>query len=199
MAAYMKGHFDYLGVNSPERAELFKWHKQQYKPSSEQDLLHLMRDLWAQPEREFQYWAMSQWEASRKWVAADGAAFAAGLVLQKSWWDSVDWLAGNALSLYYKKRPEELEKPLWDWIEHPNMWMNRTAIIVQLKWKSDTRTDWLESAILPHRESREFFHQKAIGWALREYGKTNPQWVLEFVEKHDLKPLSVREATKHLR
>ena len=199
MAAYMKDHFVNLGVSSPERAELFKAFKQAYKPSSESDLLHLMDSLWQQPEREFQYWAMSQWEASRKLIGPEGAAFAAGLVLQKSWWDSVDWLAGNALCLYYKSRPAELDEVRWSWIEHPNMWMNRTAIIVQLKWKEQTRTDWLEEAILPHRQSKEFFHQKAIGWALREYAKTDPQWVLDFVQQHELKPLSVREATKHLR
>jgi len=68
-----------------------------------------------------------------------------------------------------------------------------------LFYKKETNTDYLTQAILPHTESKEFFIQKAIGWSLRQYARTNPEWVLAFVENHQLKPLSVREALKHLR
>jgi 3-methyladenine DNA glycosylase AlkD len=77
------------------------------------------------------------------------------------------------------------------------MWVNRTAIICQLKYKDSTNLIWLEKAILPHIKSKEFFHLKAIGWALRQYARTDVNWVIEFVNEHPLKPLSRREALKH--
>ena len=77
------------------------------------------------------------------------------------------------------------------------MWINRTAIICQLKYGKNTQTYWLESAILPHAKSKEFFHQKAIGWALRQYARTDLDWVVAFVKTYELKPLSRREALKH--
>ena len=82
--------------------------------------------------------------------------------------------------------------------KNENMWLNRAAIICQLSYRERTNTDLLEMAIVPHLESKEFFHQKAIGWALRQYGKTNPQWVKDFVASHTLKPLSRREALRLL-
>lgn len=107
-------------------------------------------------------------------------------------------LASKFLGNYYRNHPTLLEIKIREWSSSDNMWLNRTAILVQLKYKESTRLDLLEHAILPHIDSTEFFIQKAIGWALRELAKTNKIWVMQFVESHTLKPLSRREALKHM-
>ena len=91
------------------------------------------------------------------------------------------------------------EKVMLEWSKSDNMWTNRSAILHQLKFKQETNTDLLFEIIKQHSSSKEFFIQKAIGWVLREYAKTNPDLVKEFVEGHPLKPLSKREALKHFK
>ena len=111
---------------------------------------------------------------------------------------AVDMLASNILGHYYAQQPPDvLRLRAEEWIASPDMWLNRTAILVQLKYKDRTSTELLTAAILPHIHSSEFFHQKAIGWALREYAKTDKEWVCGFVAAKPLMPLSKREALKH--
>ena len=88
---------------------------------------------------------------------------------------------------------------MMEWSLSDNMWTNRSAILHQLKFKHETDSDVLFEIIKQHSDSKEFFIQKAIGWALREYAKTNPDLVKAFVEEHSLKPLSKREALKHFK
>jgi 3-methyladenine DNA glycosylase AlkD len=121
------------------------------------------------------------------------------LISTKSWWDTVDMLAAKNLGEILHSNLDIMESKIHEYTEDENMWINRSAIISQLGFKSDTNIDLLEFSILPHLNSKEFFLQKAIGWALRQYAKTNPNWVIEFVNKYTLKPLSKREALKHLR
>jgi 3-methyladenine DNA glycosylase AlkD len=120
------------------------------------------------------------------------------LITTHSWWDSVDALAVNAVGPLLKKDQKLRESMIKKWQDSDNMWLNRTAIICQLKYKTQLDEGHLEGAILKQIDSSEFFIQKAIGWMLREYAKTKPEYVLSFIKEHPLKPLSKREALRHL-
>lgn len=115
------------------------------------------------------------------------------LISTKSWWDTVDAIAPKPVGKIAASYPEVIEETLDGWAVHENMWLRRAAILFQLKYKEKTDDALLYRYILKNADSKEFFIQKAIGWALREYSKTNPASVKEFIENHKLAPLSVRE------
>jgi len=120
------------------------------------------------------------------------------LIINKSWWDTVDSLASNCVGTYFRFYPEKIEYYNSKWITSDNMWLNRTAIIFQLKYKKDTDFELLKNNIRHHSHQREFFIKKAIGWSLREYSKVNPSAVIKFIDENELQNLSIREASKYL-
>jgi len=198
MQAYMKNLFPFLGVSATARKAAFKQFLTLWHPQNKQELKQWIVVLWNEPEREFQYFAMEFISKYIKWFDHSDIPFIKELILQKSWWDTVDMLAGSYLGNILIKHMHALPQIIEEFTGDTNMWVNRSAIICQLKFRDKTNTDWLEFSILPHMNSKEFFHQKAIGWALRQYAKSNPNWVIDFVRKYPLKPLSKREALKHL-
>jgi 3-methyladenine DNA glycosylase AlkD len=123
------------------------------------------------------------------------------LITTKSWWDTVDALASNVVGKLCIKYPDIPHKEILQFSESGNMWLIRTSILFQLKYK-DIRP--IPVLLADHNrentpETGEFFIDKAIGWALRQYARTDEKWVLEFLNTHTLAPLSVREAEKHLK
>jgi 3-methyladenine DNA glycosylase AlkD len=118
------------------------------------------------------------------------------LVTTKSWWDTVDFLASNAAGPWFRKFPEKKSEITSRWNASENFWLQRMSILFQLKYKAETDTKILRSYILPLMESKEFFIRKAIGWALREYAKTDPKFVSKLVKELPLSPLSKKEAMK---
>jgi len=200
MSAYMKNHFPFLGISAPQRGQLLKPLLQKEMLPQKSDLRLICGQLWSLPEREFAYAGLTLLAKMQKQLTPSDAAWLFDLIEQRSWWDTVDNLAGGILSALVCRHPQCLWPQFEPLIEDSNFWLNRTAIIVQLRCKANTDTTFLESAILPHLHSKEFFLRKAIGWSLRQYAKTHPQWVLEFVDKYkdDLSGLSMREAIKHL-
>ncbi len=120
------------------------------------------------------------------------------LITTHSWWDSVDTLAKYAVGGYLSAFPEKTYPIIEAFSNSENMWLNRTAILFQLGYKSKTNFDILISECEKHKHSDEFFIQKAIGWALREYGSINPNGVLEYVNNTNLKPLSKKEAVRKI-
>jgi 3-methyladenine DNA glycosylase AlkD len=200
MKAYMKNQFEFIGLPCPERNKLYtNFRKNCYKPQCDQELVEWVGILWAQPYREYKGIAMTELALSRKLISPYVIEDIEKLLVLDSWWDTIDFLASNIFGGYYLGRPNELKLKIDEWSKSNNMWLNRTAILVQLKYKTATDLSLLHSAIVPHLKSSEFFHQKAIGWALRELAKTNPQWVRDYVSANPLKPLSVREALKHIK
>lgn len=197
MKKYMKNLFDYLGVPSPNRKEALTIFNEAWKPNSHDELIQWTTLLWNSNEREFQYVALEHFFKYKKLWQENDIQFIQWLIETKSWWDSVDTIAATIVGAFFKKYPSLFETNMQKWIASENMWTNRTAIICQLKYGKNTNTYWLEKAIIPHLESKEFFHQKAIGWALRQYARTDLNWVVTFVNSHVLKPLSRREALKH--
>jgi 3-methyladenine DNA glycosylase AlkD len=119
------------------------------------------------------------------------------LITTKSWWDSVDAI-NIVVGHIAMKYPEVKEGILSKWKKSDNIWLNRVSIVFQLKYKEKTDTEFLSKAILHNSKTDEFFINKAIGWALREYSKTNKEWVRNFIESHELSKLSVREGSKYI-
>ncbi|MFN5890344.1 MAG: DNA alkylation repair protein [Bacteroidota bacterium] len=200
MAKYMKNHFQFLGLTSHIRTQLLSHLLQKENLPQYSDLFAVINELWSLPEREYQYAALTLLEKTQKQLSPAHIPQILELIPQKSWWDTVDALAGSILSKIVKKHPDSLYTHFQPLIQSNNFWENRTAIIVQLKCGPQTNTQFLTDAILPHRQNKEFFLRKAIGWALRQYARTNPNWVIDFVSEneHSLSGLSKREALKHI-
>lgn len=199
MEAYMKGLFKYHGIKTNQRRRLFKevWNKHKDEVTAHPREIAL--ELYNKTEREYHYCGIEilMNELKKKFVKED-IKLIEKLIITHSWWDSVDVIAKYLLGEYLKQYPAEIPKVISRFSDSDNMWLNRSAILFQLGYKKDTDEALLYSEALKHRESKEFFIQKAIGWALREYGKTNPGSVRKFVESAKLKPLSTREALKNL-
>ncbi|WP_410511475.1 DNA alkylation repair protein [Paenibacillus sp. BR2-3] len=179
MSAYMRDQFPFLGIKTPLRSEIIK----------EFLALH-------PPEREYQYTALDILLKIRRKLEPQDLPLIEGFITSRSWWDTVDLLASNAAGFLLHKFPQLQAEYGEKWLQSDNMWLNRTALLFQLHYKQDTNEALLYRYILTHAESPEFFIQKAIGWALREYSKINPASVKNFIEKENLKPLSKREGLK---
>ncbi|MGE6488623.1 DNA alkylation repair protein [Paenisporosarcina sp. NPDC076898] len=197
MEAYMKNHFPFLGIKSPARNEALKSYFAEHDIPGNDQIFDEVWEIYKYPEREYQYLAIALLNKKIKALTIKDLSFIEKLVTEKSWWDSVDSIAPTIVGTIIKKDRIEGEKIMRTWSDSENMWLNRSAILHQLKYKNETNENLLEEIILNHAKSNEFFIQKAIGWVLREYAKTNPPFVQQFVKKHELKPLSKREALKH--
>ena len=199
MAKYMKNLFPYLGIKTPERREITKkFFKEKGLPEIS-DLEEIIRDLWELPEREFQYFAIGLMVKLKEKVDKDIIKLYEYLTATKSWWDSVDGIATWLVGSLFRRFPEMIKPYTEKWMKSNNMWLQRTAILFQLGYKDKTDVKLLFKNIKKCMDSKEFFIQKAIGWALREYSKTDAQAVINFVENNELAPLSKREALKWLK
>lgn len=173
-------------------------------------LASLIDVLWKEPEREFQYTAMELALRYREHWGDDWIERVYGWIQSKSWWDTVDWLAPKALGWYLLNQKTStgrrsvpktplLEQVLAELHAHPNLWMQRSAFILQLDFREQTRFDLLSKMCLEKAVTKEFFLAKAMGWALRQYARQEPETVLTFVQSHPQLPaLTRREAIKHL-
>lgn len=197
MAAYLKNRFSFIGLTAPVRRDLQK----PYLAKSalpELDALHeVVSELWEHDARELQYFAIDLCAQYLRKFREQDLELLEYMASNKQWWDSIDPIATKLMGAYFLLYPEQRIPAVSRWLEGDDFWLQRCGILFQLKYRAQTDTDLLTSAILPVRQSNEFFIQKAIGWALREYRKTNRLWVDDFVGRTDLKPLSRREALKH--
>lgn len=194
--AYMRNQFEYLGLSAPIRQSITKAYIKANLPDCN-ELDTIVKELWQMPEREYQYFAIDLIAALKKQWTKDIITLMEFVIVNKSWWDTVD-AASNLTGSYFKLFPGQAYKITGRWNRSDNFWLQRSSILFQLKYKKDTDIDLLKKYILTLTSSKEFFVQKAIGWVLREYSKTNSKWVQEFVKQHKLAPLSQREALKRL-
>lgn len=198
MKKYMKNLFEYYGIKSPERRVLCREFLKSSGLPEKKNLKSVIEELWDLPQREYQYFAMDLLEKFTKQFEPDDIHLLEKLVLNKSWWDTVDFIAVNLIGSYFQRFPKDIKKTTEEWISSTNMWLQRSAILFQLKYKAETDLNLLFTYIKRCSNSDEFFIRKAIGWALREYSKTDPNVVIDFVNEYPLKPLSKREALKWL-
>lgn len=195
--SYLKNLFPFIGLDSPKRREIQKpFLQKQYLPSKS-ELPFLIKELWKKPEREFQMFGLDLLDKYKKQFDLEDIELLEYTIVSKSWWDSVDFIATTLVGEYMKKYPEQIEPYTQKCIKSGNMWLQRTAIIFQMKYKDQLNTDLLVRLIPPLLGSREFFINKAIGWMLRQYSRTNPSWVIGYVENTpQLSNLSKREALR---
>lgn len=198
MAAYLRDQFPFLGLKSPQRREILRAFLQEYGYPAVEDLPQVARALWALPEREHQYNALDILIKRQKKLDPDFLPTLEWLITTKSWWDSVDGLATNVSGTLFASYPETGATAVQQWRSRENIWLRRTTLLHQLKYKDQTNVPLLFSLIEENLNDNEFFIQKAIGWALREYSKTDETAVRAFVAKTDLSPLAHREALKWL-
>lgn len=198
MKKYMREQFEYLGIKTPKITAL---QKEFFAEHGFPDLLELdiiLRDLWALPQREFQYVAVGLLGRFNKQVPAKFIKTIEYLIVTKSWWDTVDSIAGGTVGVHFQRFPEVREKYLAKWRASDNFWLRRTTILFQLNYKKETDFALLSDIICENLDSKEFFINKAIGWSLRQYARIDPKAVKKFVKSTPLHPLSRREAMKHL-
>lgn len=199
MEKYMKNLFPFFGLKTDVRRALLKAELVNHKTEVKENAREIALQLYSKPQREFHYTAIEiLMKELKKDFRKDDIVLIEQLVITNSWWDSVDTIAKYLVGGYLQYYPEETEKIISDFSDSENMWLNRCAILFQLGYKKETNMALLFGECEKHRHSKEFFIQKAIGWALREYAKTNAETVKKFVSSANLKPLSTREALKNL-
>ena len=195
MRAYMRDQFEFLGVGTPRRRATIKVIYASMKSCGPGELIDVARKIWKCPEREYQYAAIDLLAMHYGKFDTRHLPFLMELVQSRSWWDTVDALA-SVIGKILCPRHDGMDQA----IAHENMWVRRIALLHQLGWRDKTDRKRLFSYALMRAHEKEFFIQKAIGWALRDYAQHAPQAVREFIsaEKGRLSPLSYREANKHL-
>ena len=199
MAKYMKNHFDFYGIKTTERRLLFKEIWNANKNEIKNDVQNIATSLYTKKQRELHYCAIEIVirECKGNYKKSD-IHFIEKLLTTNSWWDSVDTISKYILGQYLLEFPDAVDDTIEKFSNSDNLWLNRSVILFQLGFKEKTDFDLLKAICLQHENSTEFFIQKAIGWSLREYAKTNPHQVIDFVTHSNLKPLSKKEAVKNL-
>ena len=197
MSKYMLNKFEYIGIKTPERREIFKNFFKEYKNKEKIDW-EFVNKCWENKYREFQYVAADYLKNMKDKLTIDDIPKLKQLVLEKSWWDTIDNLDMTIGALALKD--SNVNKILLEWSLDENIWLRRIAINHQLLRKEKTNAELLEKILKNNLGQTEFFINKAIGWALRDYSKTNPERVKNFIEenKEKMAKLSIKEASKYL-
>ena len=196
MKAYMKNKFEFLGVKTPARRKLAKaFFKQQTDSVIDWNFIN---EAWNNPYRELQYASLDYLESRKKLLIPSDLSHLKKLAQTKSWWDTIDFLDRLVGSII--DRFPETKEIIVAWSCDEDIWLRRLAIDHQLLRKEETDTELLEKILVNNLGQTEFFINKAIGWALRDYSKTNPDWVRDFIERHraEMATLSIREGSKYL-
>ena len=199
MKKYMKDRYDYFGIKSPLRKEIYQHHKLKYGLIPIDDTEEIVKWCWQQPQREYQYFAMEFLGKAARKADENSINLYVHMIVNKSWWDTVDYIAANLVGTYLSRFPERTKELTSQWMASNDMWLQRTCLLFQLRYKSATDTDLMHNFISQLSGSKEFFIRKAIGWVLREYSKTDAEYVIDYVEKYTLSGLSQREALKWLK
>ena len=196
MKAYMKNKFEFLGVKTPARRKLTKAFFKQHTDSVID--WNFINEAWKNPYRELQYTALDYLEIRKKLLTPSDLPRLKKLAQTKSWWDTIDFLDRLVGSII--ARFPETKEIIVAWSCDEDIWLRRLAIDYQLLRKEKTDTELLEKILVNNLGRTEFFINKAIGWALRDYSKTNPDWVRDFIERHqtEMAALSIREGSKYL-
>ena len=197
MSKYMLNKFEYIGIKTPERRKIFKNFFKEYKNEEKIDW-EFVNKCWENKHREFQYIAADYLKNMKDKLTIDDIPKLKQLILKKSWWDTIDNLDMTIGTLALKD--SNVNKILLEWSLDENIWLRRIAIDHQLLRKEKTNTELLEKILKNNLGQTEFFINKAIGWALRDYSKTNPEWVKNFIEKNreNMAKLSIKEASQYL-
>lgn len=200
MKAYLRGQFEFFGIGTPARRELLKSIAHRHLPAEQ--VLELAGALWALPQREFQYCAVDLLQWHRKGLTLKDLPLLKRLLESKSWWETVDGLSAVIGKVVRQARENDpSSQAVMDlWLTDRNFWVQRCAMIHQLGWRLDTDEERLFRYALHLSAEPEFFIRKAIGWALRDYARWQPEAVRNFLypNKDRFSALTFREAAKHI-
>jgi 3-methyladenine DNA glycosylase AlkD len=194
MKRYMREQFEYLGIKGPQMGELLKGFYAENGLPELEELDAIARELWALPEREYQYLATGLVRRLEEQLPEEFIETLEYLLVTKSWWDTVDTISGGTLGVHFKRFPRTRKKTIARWRKSDNFWLRRATLLFQLGYKGDTDFELLKALICENLGSKEFFINKAIGWSLRQYSRVDEEAVREFVAATPLHSLSKREA-----
>lgn len=196
MAKYLRNQFVFYGLKSPARRDAYHQILKDEKKQIDWDLLD---QAWNDKHREMQYFVCDYLLAMEKYVSYDDLFKIEHYVRTKQWWDTIDSLM--KLYGYVGLKDQRVDQLMLDWSKDPDKWVRRVAIEHQLLRKDKMNTALLSQILENNLESDEFFINKAIGWALRDYSKTNPEWVSDFIDGNynHLAKLSITEGSKYLK
>lgn len=199
MRAYMKDVAPFLGIATPRRRVLSRGVLAGTGRPDEADCTAIALRCWALPEREYHYFAVDYLRRHAGRCSSDFLPVARYLVTTVSWWDTIDPLAAHVVGALVGEDPA-LTAAMDRWIADGDLWVARTALLHQLRYKERTDAERLFAYCLLQSGHSDFFIRKAIGWCLREYAKTDPEAVRSFVElqRGRFAPLTVREALKNI-
>ena len=197
MSKYMQDKFRFLGVRGATRTEIYKKYFPDARKTKTIDW-DFVENCWNKEEREFQYVVVYYLKAMQKFLKREDISRLKYLIVTKSWWDTVDLLAKVVGSLII--RIEGYDQIMLEWSKDSNIWLRRVAILYQLSLKDKVDKQVLDEILVNNLGDSEFFINKAVGWALRDYSKYNPEWVREFIKKNkeNMANLSIREASKYI-
>lgn len=198
MAAYLRNQFIFYGYQTPRRKKIYHRFIMQEKQQKQIDW-QLLDRCWADPHREMQYFVCDYLIRMEKWLTVADLPKIERFVRSKQWWDTIDSLIKPIGRLGL--RDHCVDELMLKWSLDSDFWVRRVAIEHQLLRKDKTNIDLLAEIIENNLGSDEFFINKAIGWALRDYSKTNPRWVQQFINDHRsaMATLSIREGSKYLK
>ena len=198
MESYMKNLFSFYGIQSPLRKTLIRELNDQISILDRDVLLVQMDALWKEDHRECQYAAGDILIRKKRKLLASDLTRIESYIINKAWWDTVDFLASHLVGILFQKYPKLIDDNLDRWLESDNIWLNRSCLLFQLKYGNQTDFSLLQKCIKRVEFKDEFFIQKAIGWSLRQYSKFNPEEVRQFVRSNKMSNLARREASKYI-
>ena len=201
MAAYMRNQFAFYGIPAAVRRQAYKDDIKAFKraPAIDYDFLNL---CFGDSHREMQYFVVDALAGVQRRLTPDDVRYIEPYLRHKQWWDTIDGLDKivGRIGLNDPAYRPAIEKTMRNWAQDDNFWMRRAAIDHQRGMKEQTDPELLAELIEMNLGSKEFFINKAIGWSLREYSKTDAKWVAHFLDTHraEMAHLSVSEASKYL-
>ncbi|MEZ5243703.1 MAG: DNA alkylation repair protein [Acidimicrobiales bacterium] len=205
---YMKSAMPYHGVAMPEVRRIATAVDRAHPFADRVEWETGVLEIWREATHREQRYAATQLAARssyRRWLDGEALPMIEEMIVTGAWWDHVDALAGDHMGEMLRQDPERVRPAMWAWATDPierneAVWRRRTSILCQLTAKDATDLDLLFHAIEASMDSTEFFLRKAIGWALRQYARTDPEEVRAYVHRQEdrLSGLSRREALKHL-
>lgn len=197
MSKYMRDQFAFYGIQSVPRKKAEKEILHQARETKKIDW-QLLDQAWHDEHREMQYFVGDYLLVMQKYLTYEDLTHIEKYVRSKQWWDTIDTL----MKVYGKVglRDPHVDQLMLKFSIDPDFWVRRVAIEHQLLRKDKMNTELLEKILDNNLNSDEFFINKAIGWALRDYSKTNPNWVRSFIEQNrkQMNALSIKEGSKYL-
>lgn len=198
MKAYLRDQFEFYGIKSPQRRDILRAYLAEHGVPDLARSKAIVTLCWQDPHREMQHTAMELLQRRVKELTLNDLPLLEHMVTHKSWWDTADFISYKLIGRLLASHADQQTAIARRHADSDNLWLMRVSLIFQLLRKEQTDTDLLAESIRKHQAHPDFFIRKAIGWALRDYSRTDPAWVKEFVAQTELSPLSKREALKHI-